>query len=107
MLPGRVAVAFIVALSGSAAGPAHAGTIQIVMDKVVYAPAEAAAKVGDTIEWINNDILDHTATASDGSWNVVIAAKETKRLMLKQPGTVEYYCKYHPNMTGRIVVAPE
>ena len=36
---------------------AHAGTIQISMENLVISPAEATAKVGDTIEWINKDIL--------------------------------------------------
>jgi plastocyanin len=63
--------------------------------------------VGDTIEWINNDILAHTATAKTGdNWNIAIAPKKTARLMLTKAGPVDYFCKYHPTMTGRLVVAP-
>jgi plastocyanin len=85
----------------------HAATIQIVMDKLVFMPAEAQAKVGDTIEWINNDILAHTATATAGDdWNVIIAPNKTEKLTLQKSGTIDYYCKYHPNMKGRLVIAP-
>ncbi|HZL31427.1 MAG TPA: cupredoxin family copper-binding protein [Pseudolabrys sp.] len=87
--------------------PVHAATIQVTIDKLVYTPAEVTAKVGDTIEWINKDILAHTATAKAGDkWNVVIAPAKTGRLVLKQAGTVDYFCQYHPNMKGRIVVTP-
>ena len=64
------------------------------------------AKVGDTIEWVNKDTLAHTATATNNDWNVMIAPKQTGSLVLKNPGTIDYFCKFHPNMKGRVVVAP-
>jgi hypothetical protein len=36
---------------------AHAATIQFTMDNLVISPAEATAKLGDTPELINKDIL--------------------------------------------------
>jgi plastocyanin len=85
---------------------AHAATIQITVQNLVNVPAEATAKVGDTIEWINKDVLAHTATARNGDWDVMIGPNKTGRVVLKKAGTVEYYCKFHPNMTGRLTVAP-
>ena len=93
-----------VALSGLISVSAQAATIQVTIDKLVFVPAEVTAKVGDTVEWINKDILAHTATATNGDWNVTIAPKQTSRLVVKKPGTVDYFCKYHPNMKGRVVV---
>jgi plastocyanin len=72
----------------------------------VFSPTEVNASVGGTIEWVNNDILAHTATAQNGDWDVAIAAKKTVSLVLKKAGTIEYYCRYHPNMKARIVIAP-
>lgn len=86
---------------------AHAETIQIKMDKLLFAPVAINASVGDTIEWVNNDILAHTATARNGDWDVTIAAKKTVTLVLKKAGTVDYYCRYHPNMKGKITIAPK
>jgi plastocyanin len=106
MSPRRILLALVIAPLGLASVSAHAATIQIVMDKLVFAPAETSAKVGDTIEWINKDILAHTATATNSDWNVAIAPNKTERLVLQKAGTVDYYCKYHPNMKGRLVVAP-
>ena len=85
---------------------AHAETIQITIDKLVFAPADVTAKVGDTVEWVNNDILAHTATATNKDWDVMIAPKKSGTLVLRKAGAFDYFCKYHPNMKGRITVAP-
>ena len=64
----------------------HAATIQITMENLVISPAEASAKVGDTIEWINKDIFVHTATARNGDWDVTMPPKKTVTLVLKKAG---------------------
>ena len=85
---------------------AHAATIQISMENLVIAPAEATAKVGDTIEWINKDVLAHTATARNGDFDVTTPPKKTVTSVLKKAGHVEYYCRYHPNMKAVLTIAP-
>lgn len=106
MRPGRRIFAFIAIMLGAGLVPAQADTIQVVIDKLVFSPAEINAKVGDTIEWVNKDILAHTATVR-GDWDVMIVANKSASVVLKNPGTVDYYCRFHPNMKGRIVVAPK
>jgi plastocyanin len=61
------------------------------------------AKVGDTIEWVNNDVFDHTATVK-GQWDVQIPAGQKGRLVLKKAGTFAYFCRFHPNMKATLVV---
>ena len=95
------------AISAVFAVSAHAETIKISIDKLVFDESGVNAKVGDTIEWVNNDVLAHTATARNGDWDVAIPAKATASLTLKKAGTIDYYCRYHPNMKGRIVIAPK
>jgi plastocyanin len=85
---------------------ANAATIQITMDNLVISPAEATAKVGDTIELINKDILAHTATARNGDFDVAMPPKKTVTYVLKKAGTVEYYCRFHPNMKATLTIAP-
>jgi len=104
MTPEQIALVASIILGLSVS--ARAETIQVTIDKLVFTPAEVSAKVGDTIEWINNDPLVHTATAMNGDWNVNIPASQRGQVVLKKPGAAHYYCKLHPNMKGRIVVAP-
>ncbi len=105
MMPRRILLVTFV-LSGLLSVSAHAETIQVTIDKLVFTPAEVKAKVGDTIEWVNKDILAHTATATNGDWDVMIEPSKTRHLVLSKAGTVDYFCKYHPNMRGRLTVAP-
>jgi plastocyanin len=85
---------------------AHAATIQITMENLVISPAEATAKVGDTVEWINKDIFAHTATARNGDWDITMPPKKTVTSVLKKAGTIEYYCRFHPNMKATLTVTP-
>jgi plastocyanin len=84
---------------------ARAATIRVTIENISFSPAEIAAKVGDTVEWINKDFVDHSATV-DGQWDVMIAASKSGSLVLKNAGTFDYYCRFHPNMKGRITVSP-
>jgi plastocyanin len=95
-----LAIALVLPL-GVAQGRAE--TIQVVIDKLVFAPATITAKVGDTIEWINKDPIVHTATVK-GAWEVMIPAKKTVSQHLDKPETVDFYCRFHPNMTGKLKV---
>src|SRR4051794_1130388 len=85
---------------------AHAATIQITMENLVVSPLEATAKVGDTIELINKDVLTHTATARNGDFDVAMPPKKTVTYVLKKAGTIDYYCRFHPNMKAVLNVAP-
>jgi plastocyanin len=99
-------VPIVAALMAGASVSAHAATVQITMENLVISPAEASAKVGDTIEWINKDIFAHTATARNGDWDVTLQPKKSATLVLKKPGTVAYYCRFHPNMKATLTIAP-
>jgi plastocyanin len=102
----RLILPIAAALTLVASVSAHAATIQITMEDLVISPAEASAKIGDTIEWINKDVFAHTATARNGDWDVTLPPKTTLASVLKKAGTIDYYCRFHPNMKATLVVAP-
>lgn len=96
----------IAALMSAVSVSAHAATIQITMENLVFSPAEASAKVGDTVEWINKDVFAHTATARNGDWDVTMPPKKTVTSVLKKAGAIDYYCRFHPNMKAVLNIAP-
>lgn len=104
MRAGLVFAAALAVLSVWNAAPASAATIQVTIDKVAYGPADISARVGDTIEWTNKDIVGHTATNRDKSWDFLIMPNKKQTLTLKKAGEIDYYCKFHPNMKGHISV---
>ena len=106
MRPGRIAATALAAVFLSTTVPAQAATIEITMENLVISPAEVTAKVGDTISWINKDVFAHTATAKNGDFDVTLLEKKSATSVLKKAGTVEYYCRYHPNMKAMLKVEP-
>ena len=104
MWPGRHLV-LALALAAIAV-PAHAETIQIVIQNLAFTPAEVSVKIGDTIEWVNKDVFAHTATARNGDFDINQPPKKTVTSVLNKTGTVEYYCRFHPNMKGVLKIAP-
>jgi plastocyanin len=94
-----------IALAAMTSLPAFGGeVIQIKMKNLVFVPAQVTAHVGDTIEWVNEDFIGHTATARNKDWDVNIGVNASGRVTLQRAGKVEYYCRFHPNMTGSINV---
>ncbi len=100
---GRLAIVTVMGLIT----PAMAGeTIRVAIDKLKFDPPQVSAHIGDTIEWTSSDFVAHTATARNKGWDVAIPAKGVGRGTLDHTGDVDYFCRFHPNMTGRISVAP-
>lgn len=100
------ALALSVLAFGSPSPGAEPGVHEIKIGTLVFGPAPVALHVNDIIEWVNDDIFQHTATAADGSFDVDLPAGAKGRTILKRAGTVEYFCSFHPGMQGRLEVAP-
>ena len=106
MMPGRLFSIAMALVFAAMVVPAHAATIEITMENLVVSPAEVSAKVGDTITWINKDVFAHTATAKNGDFDVTLPPKKSATLVVKKAGTVDYYCRYHPNMKATLKTEP-
>jgi plastocyanin len=106
MQPGRHRlIALLLAVSAMAA-PAQAATITIVMENLEISPAEALAKAGDTLQLFNKDVFAHTATATNGEFDVAIPPNTTVTYVVSKAGTVDYFCRYHPNMKATLRIDP-
>ena len=96
----------LVAGAALAAMPAFAADYTIVIDKMTFGPAPAELHAGDTIVWQNDDIFRHSATARDKSFDLDLPAKTEVRMVVGAAGSVDFFCKFHPGMTGTLVIAP-
>lgn len=97
---------FSIVLTFLCCTPVRAETIRVTIDRLVFSPTSITANVGDTIEWINNDPLAHTATV-EGGWEVTIPPKKSVTQQLDQAEAVDFYCRFHPNMKGTLTVEAE
>jgi len=97
-----LAAAFVA--GSSADGPAAPAAKQILIRQLAFGESPAGIHVGDTIEWVNKDIFVHSATADDKSFDVDIQPNGVGRFVVRKTGMIRYICKYHPGMTGTLVV---
>jgi plastocyanin len=70
----------------------------VIVDKMKFGPVPAVAR-GDTILWVNRDILRHSATSS-GHFDVDLPAGAKVRMKVTAAGSFPFVCKYHPGMRG-------
>ena len=106
MMSGRLSSIAVALIFAAIFVPARAATIEITMENLVISPAEVSAKVGDTIAWINKDVFAHTATAKSGDFDVTLPPNKSATSVLNKAGTVDYYCRYHPNMRATLKIEP-
>jgi plastocyanin len=97
---------FMLVGAAAMASAASAATIRVEVKGLAFTPAAVTAHIGDTIEWVNDDFIAHTATARNGAWDVMLAPHASGRTVAKTAGGVAYYCRYHPNMKGEVTITP-
>ena len=78
-----------------------------------YDPNPIYIKAGDTVTWINVDVIAHTVT-SGKDWNRLTSGKlfhsgsiisnTAYSHTFASPGVYDYICKFHPDMKGEVVV---
>ena len=100
---------------GSAGRPANSSgaalnLVTVVIRGFKFQPAALTVHAGETVEWKNEDIVPHTATADaeiaqkrifDSG---TIGTGEAWRYVARKKGTYTYTCVYHPNMIGKMIV---
>jgi plastocyanin/uncharacterized membrane protein len=100
-----VVIVSAVFLGAQFAQPASGAQHVIVMKQMHFDPPQMTVKTGDTVEWRNEDIFSHTATANDGSFDSgLIAPGASWKTTIKGDGTIGYHCGPHPNMSGNLLV---
>ena len=88
------------------ATPALSAEYTIVLNHLKFGPVPAELHVGDTIVWENDDLFRHSATARDKSFDIDLPPGAKVPLVLATAGSVDFFCRFHPGMTGTLVVSP-
>jgi plastocyanin len=80
-------------------------TTEVKMAGSTFAPATIDMKVGETITFVNDDEIAHTATAGDGTFDSgTMDPGATFDFTAETAGEISYVCTFHPGMTGTINV---
>src|SRR4051794_38939601 len=98
--------ALAVVPAGASAAKPHAPKGPVVytvtLAKMAFGPVPASIHVGDTIEWVNDDIFVHSATAKDHAFDVKLPVKAHRWTTFHAAGTYPFSCRYHPGMVGTL-----
>jgi plastocyanin len=100
------ALAAVPVTGAFAAGPKAARPLiyTVTIQQMAFSPPPPI-RVGDTIEWVNNDIFVHSATAKDKqTFDVELKPKQHLWTTFHAAGRYPFYCRFHPGMTGTLVV---
>jgi len=85
--------------------PALPPQIEVLIDGSAFIPATYNIPVGAIVVWYNNDSVTHTITARDNLFDSGdLSPGDTFRYTFEQSGEVEYYCKIHPSMVGKLII---
>ena len=87
-------------------GDTGGGSVTLTASNFAFDPSELSAAAGDTIEFTNEDDAPHTFTADDASIDEEVDAGGSTTIDLAdvEPGTYDFVCKIHPDMTGTLEV---
>jgi len=78
----------------------------IGLTTTAYAPNPVNIRVGDSVNWVNNDSIAHTSTANNGTTfnSGTIAPGGSFRATFSTAGSFAYHCAFHPGMIGTVNV---
>ena len=119
-----VGIALLVAGCGSSGGggsntganfadtsaPTTGPVTKVSMKNIQFSPKTLTVKKGTTVEWVNQDSVNHDVTKQTGpgpqfsSGTGNLQSGDTYRVKFDTAGTVKYECTVHPGMTGEIIV---
>jgi YVTN family beta-propeller protein len=70
-----------------------------------FNPGAINARSGEQVTWSNDDGSPHTVTFKDGSAGAKsLSPGQTFARSFDKAGTYDYFCSFHPYMTGKLVV---
>jgi plastocyanin len=80
-------------------------THTVTIDASRFEPETLSVVAGDTVVWVNKDLVAHTATSKSGAFDSgLIAPGKSWKYRTKRAGDFAYTCTYHPTMNGMLRV---
>lgn len=93
-----------------AAAEVPADAIVVNIDKMKYDVPELTVQAGDTVYWVNNEVMPHNVAfkkgvVGDGDFRGEMLKKDQAyAITFNEAGDFEYFCTPHPFMRGKVIV---
>ncbi len=102
-LVAAIAASGLLPVLGSRAEASNSHTVEI--KAFAFVPSDLKVKPGDKVTWLNSDVVPHTATGSDESWDTgTLEQGEQKTLIITEETMADYFCRHRPSMVARLVI---
>jgi plastocyanin len=80
-------------------------THTVTIENMRFEPASLTVARGDTVVWLNKDLVPHSATSKAGGFDSqVIQPEKSWRFTVTKRGDFAYVCTFHPTMTAMLRV---
>lgn len=80
------------------------GSDTVVINLMQFTPAKLNVEIGDTVTWINKDLVDHNVKDTISNLFYSDTLKTGKSFRWVVTGSANYICTIHPTMNGEIVI---
>ena len=93
--------------AGSPAADASEGDVTVEIVDFEYGEGTLEVEVGTTVRWVNMDSAPHTVTSLPGGdifQSDTLQTGDEFTYTFDEAGTFEYFCEFHGNMSGTVVV---
>lgn len=81
-------------------------THTVTIQGMKFQPDVLTVASGDTVIWVNKDLVAHTATSSEAGIfdSKLIAPDKSWKFTVRKQGEFAYICTYHPTMKAALHV---
>lgn len=101
-----LALAAIPAFTGGRAAAHQDQEVAVAVIDFAFDPAEVTVAPGTTVTWTNTGKRPHTVTAQEGSFDSGrLDPGEQFSFTFDEPGSFDYFCGFHPEMQGTVIVS--
>jgi len=77
----------------------------VIMEGMRFQPEVLSVAAGDTIVWVNKDMVPHTATSDRGRFDSkAIDGGQSWEYTARSKGDFPYVCTFHPSMKALLHV---
>ena len=114
-----IAIAAAIILAGTASQAQHENSTgklvqvaagdaasQVIINNYAFSPVPLMVKVGTTVTWINHDDDPHSVDSTQGKFKSDALDANSKFEFTLYRGEYPFNCRFHPKMTGKIIVQP-
>lgn len=90
----------LVDVIGTTAASAAPQVHTVLIEGMRFQPEGLSISAGDTVVWINRDMVPHTATSAGHFDSSEIPPGKSWTYSVRDTGELDYICTYHPLMKG-------